>query len=407
MKTMAIFAALSAAALMGATAFGDTITIDGVTWTYSAKGTVNKTITLGAGSACIGTATVLDAADIPWTMDIDGNGEPYKVTAIANYAFQGCASLTGTLAFPDHVTTIGKSAFKNTGITRISSLGGVTSIGDYCFEGCQLAHVDLYNSRLASCGSAFYRSQLVGTAMLPKAFSTAGIRIFQSTNVDGVLFPGPDTVASGTQTYKVIQCNYLAANTSCKLIFFGPNTEGKLQNCGNILDQVSGCTVFAPANGKWTGISTGGEDNDVVYYGANQPLDMFIDVDAGVVVATPTTEATLVSILKTAPYFGLNVRVNVTNTIEVAAGAITASMLNAVKFNTMLLTFKVNTQEDLDSVFAAVPASNYPLLAIDASDARSELTVPDGREVYVRIRSGEGRQGKYTPKINGIVIVFR
>ena len=45
--------------------------------------------------------------------------------------------------------------------------------------------------------------------------------------------------------------------------------------------------------------------------------------------------------------------------------AITADMLNAVKFNTMLLTFKVNTQEQLDSVFAAVPASDYPLIPLN------------------------------------------
>ena len=70
-----------------------------------------------------------------------------------------------------------------------------------------------------------------------------------------------------------------------------------------------------------------------------------------------------------------------------------------------MLTFKVNTQAQLDSVLAAVPASSHTILAIDASDSEVELTVPQGREVYVRL-SGEGRNGKYTPKINGLLISF-
>ena len=45
------------------------------------------------------------------------------------------------------------------------------------------------------------------------------------------------------------------------------------------------------------------------------------------------------------------------------------------------------------------------ILAIDASDAREELILPQGREIYVRV-SAKGRQGKYTPKINGLMITF-
>ena len=38
-------------------------------------------------------------------------------------------------------------------------------------------------------------------------------------------------------------------------------------------------------------------------------------------------------------------------------------------------------------------------------DSKSELIVPQGREVWARL-SAEGRQGKYTPKITGLVISF-
>ena len=46
------------------------------------------------------------------------------------------------------------------------------------------------------------------------------------------------------------------------------------------------------------------------------------------------------------------------------------------------------------------------MLAIDASDAKTVLTVPQGRKVYALI-SDEGRQGQYTPKINGLIISFK
>ena len=58
-----------------------------------------------------------------------------------------------------------------------------------------------------------------------------------------------------------------------------------------------------------------------------------------------------------------------------------------------------------NALLAAVPASTYPLLAIDASDAREELILPQGREVYVRV-SGDGKQGRYRPKVNGLIISF-
>ena len=399
---------VAASAAVGANA--DTIDINGITWTYTAKDTANRTVTLGDGTnPCIAKTTTLDAADIPWTMYIDG--EQYRVTKIASSAFDACSKLTGTLTIPSFVTAMEKQVFKGAGITRIASFGGITSFGDsYCFQDSKLASADFYNSRLVNA-SFYCAKSLAGTALMPKTFAIATVaHAFRLTAVDGIVCPGPDTVASGTQTYTTLSMNNFAQGaTSCKLIFFGPNTKSGNKTWhtdGNMLKGVSGCTVFAPANGYWDGLVTGGSDNEVVYYGANQPLDMAIDADTGVAVATPTTAATLVSVLKTAPYFGLNVRVNVTNTIEVAAGAITADMLNAVKFNTMLLTFKVNTQEQLDSVFAAVPASDYPLLAIDASDAKSKLIVPDGREVFVRLKSGEGRQGEYTPHINGLVISF-
>ena len=71
--------------------------------------------------------------------DIDG----YKVTVIADYAFQGTD--IETFSGPDSITTIGKYAFQNCKQLRTAVIpNSVTEIGEHCFEYCESLHtVDL------------------------------------------------------------------------------------------------------------------------------------------------------------------------------------------------------------------------------------------------------------------------
>ena len=399
----------AAAVAVGANADMWTDLDTGIEWTYSINNADNKTITLGGGKSsttAMPKATVLDAANIPWTMDINNNGEPYTVTALAAYAFGDCTSLTGSLTIPDVVTSMGDHAFNNTRLDRVASLGGVTAIKGYTFEKASTlttAMPDL--SRVTSYGKgAFYGAKFSGVARIAENATFEGWKAFYGcSNLDVIFAPGPATGTSNINIQEIAR-----SATSLKIFYMGKNTK-PTSGDGTMLSGVTGCKVFVPANGYWDGLVTGGTDNDVIYYGASTNLNLSVDEDAGVVTATPTDETALVDVLESAPlfktYLGWNTRVNITNTIEVASGTITAAMLNAVEFNTMLLTFKVNTQAQLDSVLAAVPASTYPLLAIDASDAKQELILPQGREIYVRV-SGDGKQGRYTPKIKGLIISF-
>ena len=481
-------------------AYAAEIEINGVTWQYTDRDDTAKTVTLGlggSGNTAMPTATVLDVANIPWTMTI--NGETYTVTKVNSYAFKSCNGLTGTLSIPNAVTEVGERAFETcNGLTGLASIGGVTKFGNYVFNtsrdivcdvsGINLAQVASFgtgvfqhctnftgkatlNSSLTSIPGRLFNNTRITIDMIPNGVTSIGEYAFQNTliprtlampsglktigdaafagtplsgflalpkSVTGIgastsassrlgafkntqltcLFvPGPDTVTSGTQTYTEICVQILLGSDTdgftspAKLFFAGHNTKMKGYSTAwrdKMFRSTTG-TAFVPLNGYWDGF-TGSTGTDVFYYGPATNIDFSVNADAKVITATPTDEAALVKVISEwAPLFkaycGWNTRINVTNSIEVAAGTITAEMLNSVEFNTMLLTFKVNTQAQLNNVLAAVPASTYPLLAIDASDAREELILPQGREIYVRV-SGDGKQGKYRPKINGLIISF-
>lgn len=60
---------------------------------------------------------------------------PQGVTSIADYAIQGCSSLT-SITIPEGVTSIGVGAFNGCSITTITIPSTVTSIGDHAFYSC-------------------------------------------------------------------------------------------------------------------------------------------------------------------------------------------------------------------------------------------------------------------------------
>lgn len=63
---------------------------------------------------------MLKSVLIPFWLKIDGN--TYKITDIANFAFNGCFGLT-SIAIPNSVTSIGDYAFRScSGLTSITAL---------------------------------------------------------------------------------------------------------------------------------------------------------------------------------------------------------------------------------------------------------------------------------------------
>lgn len=364
-----------------------------ITYTYSVNSDGANTVTLGAGgnnNPCIATSSALDAADIPWTF-ADG-GVNYTVTRLADHAFQGCAKITGNLVIPATVRRLGGFDFQNcTGLAGSIEIVGspVVEFGD--------------RGSFWNCNNA--TSAIIG----PGVTNVINDLFRDGKKLEGVWVKGRCDVASGTQDYSIISQNSPVRNaTALKVFLLGKNTRfsNKILNL-TVLDSTTGCTMFYPVTAT-SGIDTlvvGGTDSIYAPYGAGQDLDIEIDEQAKLLTATVASASALTNVLNAASTFksafGLDTRINVTNMIELASDLITVEKLANATFNS--LTFKVNTQAQLDAILSVVPAS-VPL-AIDCSDAKVELTPPIGRKIYALI-SDEGRNGKYRPKINGLTITF-
>ncbi len=355
-------------------AYADEYTFGGVTWNYTVTSGTSVTLT-GVSDKTV----TFDAANIPWTFT--NNDTTYTVTAIENGAFGEWTTLTGTLMIPEVVTRVGEWAFAVSGIQRIASLGGA-AIGYRAFNGC---------------------SSLTGVLKANKLTPAIGANAFRNACLSAFYAPGPDT---GTAT---ISRNDTFRATLLKVAFIGSNILPS-DDSNSMLFSVSNCKVFVPANEEWDDFVLGSGNkgpNEAIYYGANTNLNLFVDDEAGRITAIPTDVTAFTKMLEVAPmlktYLGWDTHITVTNMLEVAYGVITEENAKWVNsFNSIV--FKVNTQSYLDTLLNAIPAT--VLFAIDPCDAKEVLTIPQGREVFVRL-SGDGRNGRYSPKIKGLTVVCR
>ena len=403
--------ATSAAIPMAASA--DTVEINGVTWTYTVNNAANRTVTLGDGTnPAMPKGATLDAADIPWTFT--NNGTTYTVTKLADSAFNGCTALTGTLAIPATVTSIGTAVFSGcTGLVGVSSFGdGCTAQwGQQVFRNCTGLRGSLvvpdsnpcYMNNFVFDGCLGFESIIIGsgTTWIPRYFASNSGQ--GSSALKGVWIKGRPTVASGTQPYTTVcQPFTFRYAYSLEVILYGRNTTYNTNYGANeyMMEGVNGCSVFVPANGKWTNCKFGGTNTDLIYYGADQELDLDIDDDAKTITAVPNTSAALGKVLNNArrfkDYFDLDTRIAVTNSLSSVA-AVSAWDLQHNAFVTYV-TFTANTQAQLDDTLAALPESLQ--VVIDATGARRTIKVPAGRNVTVLLPGG----GKYGPTRKGLTI---
>lgn len=420
--------------------------VDGVKWRIKVVNMLKHIASIGGGdSTGNGTATGLDYAEkgalvdesvwtssaaltVPSSVEIEGNA--YTISYIGADAFNGLANFSGTVAIPSSVIQISGRAFAGCGLTGISFPDGckVKNIGRNAFNGCsnmEIADPDF--TSVETMGVSAFN----GCAKVSGALSLGAPSLGYGSSTASGVFQGTaitSATATGTLTHLFpffYGCSSLACAwfkgegtiatpnqfkncTALKAVLLGPDTIGGGDlTAGKMLDGVAGCKVFAPANGHWTGLSVGGSDNEIVWYGDGQDLDLDIDETAKTLTATPKTEAAFTNVLAVASvfkeHFGLDTHIALTNCLTMTS-TITEAMLQAVTLDVppWYVTFKVNNQTQLDNVLAAVSA-DIPII-IDITDAgKNQFSVPEGRKVAILADSGWA----FGRKVGGLVIVFK
>ena len=198
------------------------------------------------------------------------------------------------------------------------------------------------------------------------------------------------------------------SSTKLKVVLFGEHTYFDVNSAATaaMFGGVKGCTVFVPNNDKWDGCYYGGTGTKVITYGANTNLDIAVDETNSAITFTPTDEEAFKNAVAAAPLFydafGWKTMISMKNEINLSAGAITAEMLEGIRFNTMLAMFSVTNQAQLESVLSAF-ADTTTLIAIDPTGLTETLTVPAGCNVYVKL--SEGLQVK--KHVDGFIIIFK
>ena len=451
-----MFAAVAIAAVVvaanGATT-PITTTINGVEWRFRLDEPNGA-----EGTAMIGLSTITDnavtdrsndsirgcspsvsvnAGDIPWEFDYDG--VHYKVTRVGNSAFYKCTKMTGVLTIPPAVTTIYAFAFQGcTGLTRLRGADGVTVIRQYGFHGCDnmegtypdltgatyigegsffnaplTGALKLGNSLTALPQLAFDSCNFSGPAIMPSSLGTIGIDysergVFKRNKKLAAIWVKGKTSVPEDQTYTTVYAGTFAMNCpEMKIILMGRNTKGARRGDTGIKAMLSGDTgvqVFVPDNGFWNGLVLGGTDNKLWYYGPTNEFDLVVDDVLMRATFTPTTVDALTNSIAWAQsfkeHFDLDVRISVTNTLDIADATITQEMASGVTFDRLM--FSAKTQAELTAILEKFPATTP--ISIDPAGMTERMVIP---ELYtnVHVKAVPGTTIQQTAR--GLIILMR
>ena len=105
------------------------------------------------------------------------------VKEIQYNAFAFCSKLT-SISFPSSVTTIGDTAFEDTGITSVKFTSSITSIGSFAFSGCEsLKQLDLTPLKVTSLDYGVFMTSKIEIVYLPKTLKELKQAVFSRTSL--------------------------------------------------------------------------------------------------------------------------------------------------------------------------------------------------------------------------------
>ena len=150
------------------------------------RGSGLTSITIPANVTTIGETAFQDCAALTSVVFGDKSSSTSVNVVIGTSAFLGCDKLTN-VTFSKHVKEIGKTAFKETGLTSVNIPATVTSIKDQAFYDCvKLTEATLGSSKLTTLGKEIFRD----CKKLAKVTFGDGFNFKKATTYGSKLFTG-------------------------------------------------------------------------------------------------------------------------------------------------------------------------------------------------------------------------
>ena len=128
---------------------------------------------------------------------------PESVTGIGNFAFHGCSSLT-SITIPESILHINICAFSGcSSLTSITIPAGVTSIGDSAFDGCSgLTSITIPDSVTSIGDDVFWRCSSLTSIEIPDSVTAIGSSAFRDcTGLTSIEIPASVTSIGGSIFY--------------------------------------------------------------------------------------------------------------------------------------------------------------------------------------------------------------
>ena len=183
--------------------------------------TINLSSVTQLYSACFRNCTSLDFI----TSGLDFS----NITYLADYVFEGCQQLTGEIELPNLTNTAMSRAFVSTGITKISNIPSLTSIGGGdnrnigMFNSClNLKTIDLQlSTSLTTVGTWLFATNRNAISAIEKIVLPSSVTSIEEYVVpidgDGRSNPNFHGIILWATTPPTMMANYNTASTSLSL----------------------------------------------------------------------------------------------------------------------------------------------------------------------------------------------
>lgn len=120
---------------------------------------------------------------------------PYTLKTIGDYAFYKLP-IEQQLVLPSRGANVGAHAFEGTKITKLSILGGVSSIGERAFAGTGITELSIQGDVTSIGDGAFADAPVQGHVTIPDGITYLGREAFKNTQISTVFLPNSVTTLS-------------------------------------------------------------------------------------------------------------------------------------------------------------------------------------------------------------------